>query len=147
MKNKLSKDLSISRWLITIPTLFYGIVPPIVDFTETHVFHPDWTAHSRLHMVWLLVTNSALALLSIYLMWFRVREPRFNISVAGLIGVCIFIGFLIAAGSSSLYGGSLSDSGGVPPIGGIDSNVLAFIPSFFMVAIGLLWLLKSKDIS
>ena len=145
MKNKLSKDVNISRWLITIPTLFYGIVPPIVDFTETHVFHPDWTTHSRLHMVWLLVTNSALALFSIYLMWFRAREPIFNIKVAGLIGICIFIGFLIAASLSSLYGGSLSDSGGVPPIAGIDSNLLAFIPAFFMVSIGLLRLLRSKD--
>lgn len=145
MKNELNKRVKIARWLITIPTLFYGIVPPIVDFTETHVFHPDWTPHSRLHMVWLLVTNSALALFSIYLMWLRTREPIFNINVAGFIGVCIFIGFLIAASLSSLYGGSLSDSGGVPPIAGIDSNLLAFIPAFFMVFIGLLCLFRAKD--
>lgn len=44
----------VGRLLMTVATLMYSLVPVVVDFTETHVFHPDWTPHARFHMVWLL---------------------------------------------------------------------------------------------
>ena len=53
------------RVLMTVATLLYGVLPPLVDLTETHVFHPGWTPHARMHMVWLLGTNSAIAVLAL----------------------------------------------------------------------------------
>lgn len=60
----LSRPAKISRWLITIATVCYGFIPPLVDLSATHVFHPAWTPHARLHPVWQLATNSGLALLA-----------------------------------------------------------------------------------
>ena len=68
MTTKLEGPLSISRVLITIATLVYGVIPVLVDISETHAFHPDWPPHARFHMVWLLGTNSTLAVLTLYLM-------------------------------------------------------------------------------
>ena len=52
-----SKSVLAGRILMILGTLMYGAIPPFVDLTETHVFHPEWTPHSRMHMVWLLGTN------------------------------------------------------------------------------------------
>ena len=69
MTTDISGSLRASRLLITIATLCYGIIPLLVDLTETHTFHPDWPPHARFHMVWLLGTNTSLAVLSLILMW------------------------------------------------------------------------------
>lgn len=109
---------------MTLATLVYGLIPPIVDFTETHVFHPEWTPHSRMHMVWLLVTNSSLAALSLNYLWRQGNAA--GIRMAGILGLCVYGGFMISVATIPLYGGALSDRGGVPPVFGIDANIITF---------------------
>lgn len=140
MTTSITGSLRTSRVLITIVTLMYGIIPPLVDLTETHVFHPDWTPHARFHMVWLLATNSGLAILALYLMWMSRLEVQFRIKASGVIGLIVLGGFFVSALTSHVYGGSLVDPvGGVPPIMGIDANLVIFSPMLAMVMIGL-WL-------
>ncbi len=61
-----SKSVLAGRILMTLATFMYGAIPPFVDLTETHVFHPEWTPHSRMHMVWLLGTNTSIAVLAYF---------------------------------------------------------------------------------
>ena len=139
----LSRPAKISRWLITIATLVYGFIPPLVDLTETHVFHPDWMPHARLHAVWQLATNSGLALLALYLMWIRSDNTLLRLRMAGLIGLCVYAGFFVSALTHPLFGGALADEqGGVPTVMGIYGNVMAFTPMLMLVIIGL-WLSRS----
>ena len=126
----------IGRVLMSLATLVYGVIPPIVDLTETHVFHPDWTPHSRLHMVWLLGTNSAIAVLALYLLWFHKANRAFGVRLAGTLGLCVYGGFWLSASTASLYGGAVSDKGGVPPIMGIDANVLVFSIALLVLLVG-----------
>ena len=131
-----SKSVLSGRILMTLATLIYGVLPPFVDLTETHVFHPEWTPHSRLHMVWLLGTNSAIAFLALYFLWFHKVNSAFGVRLAGILGLCVFGGFWLSATSTSLYGGSLSDKGGVPPILGMDANILIFSLALFILLAG-----------
>ncbi len=139
----LSRSANISRWLITVATLVYGFIPPIVDLTATHVFHPDWMPHARLHAVWQLATNSGLALLAFYLLWIRSSNGLLRIRMAGLIGLCVYGGFFVSALTHPLFGGALADEqGGVPTVMGLYGNVIAFTPMLMLVIIGL-WLSRS----
>lgn len=131
-----SKSVLIGRVLMTLATLIYGVLPPFVDLTETHVFHSEWTPHSRLHMVWLLGTNSAIALLALYFLWLHKANSAFGVRLAGILGLCVFGGFWISATSISFYGGALSDKGGVPPILGMDANILIFSLALFVLLAG-----------
>jgi hypothetical protein len=138
MTTKLEGPLSISRVLITIATLVYGVIPLLVDISETHAFHPDWPPHARFHMVWLLGTNSTLAVLALYLMWISKIEGAVRARIAGLIGLCVYGGFIISTVTRKLYGGALVDSvGGVPPVMGMDANLLVFLPMLGLVLLGL----------
>ena len=125
--------------LMTVATLFYGVLPPFVDLTETHVFHPEWTPHSRLHMVWLLGTNSAIAVLALYFLWLHRANRAAGVRLAGILGLCVFGGFWLSASTISLYDGALSDKGGVPPIMGMDANILVFSFALLLLLVG--WLL------
>ena len=139
----LSRPAKISRWFITIATLVYGFIPPLVDLTETHVFHPDWMPHARLHAVWQLATNSGLALLALYLMWIRSDSTLLRLRMAGLIGLCVYAGFFVSALTHPLFGGALADEqGGVPTVMGLYGNVMAFTPMLILIISGL-WLSRS----
>lgn len=139
----LSRSANISRWLITVATVVYGLIPPIVDLTATHVFHTDWMPHARLHAVWQLGTNSGLALLALYLLWVNSNNELLRIRIAGLIGLCVYAGFFVSALTHPLFGGALADEqGGVPTAMGLYGNVIAFTPMLTLIVIGL-WLSRS----
>jgi hypothetical protein len=145
MATIITGSLSVSRILITIATLVYGVIPLLVDLTETHVFHPDWTPHARFHMVWLLSTNSVFAILALYLMWISHLDVRTRVRAGGIIGLCVLGGFFLSTLTIGLYGGSLVDPvGGVPPIMGMDANLVVFSPMLLIVVIGL-WLSRRGD--
>ena len=135
-----SRVFVIGRILMTVATLIYGVIPPFVDLTETHVFHQDWTPHSRMHMVWLLGTNSSLAVIALFFLWLYKKDRAFGIRLAGLLGLCVYGGFMLSAATTSLYGGSLSDKGGVPPIMGMDANIFGFSLGLLVLVLG--WILS-----
>ena len=136
----LSRPARTSRWLITIATVVYGLIPPLVDLSQTHVFHPDWTPHARLHAVWQLGTNSGLALLALYLMWFKGDYDLRRIRIAGLIGLLVYGGFFVSALTHPLFGGGLgAEQSGVSTLMSLYGNVIVFTPMLVLVIIGL-WL-------
>ena len=79
-----------------------------------------------------------LAVLALYLMWISKIEGAVRVRVAGLIGLCVYGGFIISTVTRKLYGGALVDSvGGVPPVMGVDANLLVFLPMLSLVLLGL----------
>jgi hypothetical protein len=138
----ISRTVLPGRIIMTIATMMYGIVPPLVDLTETHVFHPDWTPHARMHMVWLLGTNTSIAMVALYVLWLHQTSLILRVRLAGVLGLCVYGGFILSASTTSLYDGSLSDAGGVPPIIGMDANILVFSLALLLLLAG--WLLASK---
>lgn len=123
----------IAKVLITLATLVYGFVPLVVDLSDTHVFHPDWTPHARLHMVWLLGTGASLALLSLYLLWVRNQ-----LVLSAMLGLCVMAGFWLAVLSRGLYGGSLTEAGGVEMTTlGVEGNSFAFSVVLALLVAGL----------
>ncbi|SVA40347.1 uncharacterized protein METZ01_LOCUS93201 [marine metagenome] len=131
---------NISRWLITIATVVYGLIPPLVDLDQTHVFHSDWTPHARLHAVWQLGTNSGLALLALYLMWPKRNNDLLRTRIAGLIGLLVYGGFFVSALTRQLFGGELAaQQGASSTFMELYGNVIVFAPMIILVTIGL-WL-------
>lgn len=129
--------IRIARILIIIPTLWYGFIPPIVDFSESHVFHQDWTGHARFHMVWLLTSNFLLCITALIFLFKNIPNKIIGTRIAGLISLSVYLGFFFSAFTMNLYKGSLSDSNGMDPIMGIDGNLLVFSPLTLFVIIGL----------
>ena len=119
------RELRLARWLVSVPAAMFGAIPLVVDLSETHVLHPDWPPHARLHTLWLICTNAGIAGVAAHLLWSGGLEAG-RVRLAALLGVCVIGGFWIAVLTRPLYGGALGDPGGVPQLGGIDTNAAVF---------------------
>lgn len=112
----------VPKILVTFATLTYGLAVPILEINATHVFNPDWPAHARLHEVWQLATNSAFAVLALWLVWARGR-----IGPPVAIGLLVTGGFFFAYAIQDLYGGSMKYVDGSEKTAlGINVGVLGF---------------------
>jgi len=127
----------IAAVLLTLTAIIYGIIPLIVDISPTHILHPAWSPHARFHVVWQISIGSGMALLSVLLIWWPGPQWRLRLKIAALLGCIVLAGFVVAALTRNLYGGAFTEPGGVPPVGGIDANVLAFTPTIAIQLLGL----------
>ncbi len=120
-------DLKIARGLITLPAAFLVVVPPIADLNASHVGHPLWTPHARLHTVWLLSTNCLVALIALIHLWSANPLKATRLRHALWLTATILAGFFIATATRSLYGGALSDETGIEAtFAGLNPNLVAF---------------------
>jgi hypothetical protein len=127
-----------AKILITVPVLMFTVLPPLVDFGESHVRHPDWTRHARFHTAWMVLENSMLGLLALALIWYQGTNTK--LLIAGGISTLVLGGFMLATLLMPLYSGALSDPGpGKAPheSGGIDLNLAVFGVGFILSLAGL----------
>ncbi len=114
---------------MTLAIAVFTFIPPLADLaTDTHVFHPGWMPHARVHTVWLLGLTSSVGVLALYLLWFRKIDSEFSESLAGVLGAIVYGSFFLSALTIGLYGGALSDhEGGIgQTIIGLDLNLFTF---------------------
>jgi hypothetical protein len=95
---------------------------------KTHLLHPRWPGHARLHLLWASASQLAVAGLALWLMWSDSSEPVFRYRLAAMIGLCMTSGFGIAVSFRKTYRGTLHDPDGIPPIAGkVDGNLIAVL--------------------
>jgi TRAP-type C4-dicarboxylate transport system permease small subunit len=112
----------IEKILVSVGVIFYALVVPFFEISDTHVFNPEWGAHAKLHEVWQLATNCLIGIFSIWLIWVK-KE----ILSASILTMFITLGFMIAYYSRESYGGSMVLSNGTEKlVAGINIGVLGF---------------------
>ncbi len=98
---------TLARLLATIGLLFIAIALPVLEISPTHVFNESWPPHARFHEVWQLWTNTGIAILGLWLIWWRGRT-----CLAAVLGMFMIGGALAALVLSPLYGGAVTYEGG-----------------------------------
>lgn len=83
-----------------------GLIP-FLEISDSHLINPDWPAHARLHDAWQLMTNGALSILALALVW-KGSAPKIGLGIVLIIS----ISFLLSLISGRLYGGSMLNSNG-----------------------------------
>ena len=130
-----------SKSLTTICLILGSIIPIIVDTGHTHLFNVDWDEHSRVHEVWRLVTNLSIAVVGLYILWFK------NYSfLPAILSTCIIFGFFIAIISMPLYDGlAIGEGIQEPNPFGIPANIFLFMLIGTLQFISILILLKKEN--
>ncbi|PCJ22456.1 MAG: hypothetical protein COA96_14340, partial [SAR86 cluster bacterium] len=127
--------ITLAKILLTIAAIQLGVIPPIVDFSTSHVFNLDWAPHAKLHMVWLLTTGGLLSVYVWVLLWLPAKHSFQRLRHACVPGWVVLTGFFVAAVFRDSYGGSLADPGADIEIMGISGNVISFsIAAIFQAA-------------
>ena len=120
-----------------------GILPILVDVNTSHLLNPDWDSHARVHEAWRLSTNFLVFSLVIYLLWSKNKEI-----LAGLLSLCIHLGFVIAAILMPIYGGEPVGEGiPEPEILMVPFNVFFFGSMCFLQGIVLMTAVKNNNLS
>ena len=129
-----------SKYLTTICLILGSIIPIIVDTSHTHLFNVDWDEHSRVHEVWRLVTNLSIAVVGLYILWFK--NYTF---LPAILSTCIIFGFFIAVITMPLYDGlAIGEGIQEPNPFGIPANIFLFMIIGTLQFISILILLKKK---
>lgn len=131
----------IAKVLLTIAAIQYGVIPILVDFSDTHVFHADWPPHARFHLVWLLAIGGILAGYVIANVWIFSSNRLAVLRPISLLGCIVLSAFFLAAIFRSQYGGSITDAIEPHDILGVNANIFSFaIASVFQItAVAILW--------
>ncbi|MBV1878770.1 MAG: hypothetical protein KUG79_14105 [Pseudomonadales bacterium] len=130
---------TLGKLFMTLAIAVFTFIPPLADLaTDTHVFHPGWMPHARVHTVWLLGLTSSVGLLALYLLWFRKVDTYFNENLAGILGAAVYGSFFLSSLTAQLYGGALSDHGdGIEQtIIGLNLNVFTFGVATIFLGLG-----------
>lgn len=115
-----------ARAILTViaVVLFFG--PLLRDSNASHLTHPDWPGHARLHFMWAISFMFCSGLANLYYLW---RGPP----ELGAIRLCcvwqaasLLGGFWTAVALADVYGGTIRDPEHHLTIFGINENVLVF---------------------
>jgi hypothetical protein len=113
-----------------------------MDLNRTHASHPQWLGHARFHVVWQTSTAVALAMVEVALLCCAGPLESARFYLAAVLAAAPMIGFFAALFARRLYGGTLSDPGGIPPARfgfrgreiRVDMNLVAEIAGIVTVA-------------
>jgi len=96
-----------TRAVIIINTLIFILVIPYLEISATHLYNPDWPGHARLHEAWQLISNSALALFAVSLLW-KNRYLMLSLTISFILSSSFVVAFLL----QNFYGGTMKHSDG-----------------------------------
>lgn len=113
---------------------FFG--PAVRDTDASHLLHPDWVGHARIHLAWLLGFMVLSGLANLWLIWGR-RPVLESLRLSALWQSCNLGGFWLAVFFDPVYDGEITVPGVHTHIFGYDENVFAF--SVFTLIMAGVW--------
>lgn len=123
------------RVALTLTALeFFG--PAVRDTDVSHLLHPDWVGHARIHLAWLLGFMVLSGIANLYFIWGR-RPVVESLRLSALWQSCNLGGFWIAVAFDPIYEGEITVPGVHTHIFGYDENVFAF--SVFTLIMLAVW--------
>ena len=133
-----TENFFIAKILLTIISIGFGTITPLIDFNESHATNPLWTGHARFHLVWQVNAMILTAFLCLILLWFF--DSFFNILIVVFLNYLWIFSFLATSLGIKLFDGEFNDINGVPPIIGnifgksfeIDRNIQAISGVFII---------------
>ena len=137
----------ISKILISLIFLGFGLVAPLIDFNESHATNPLWTGHARFHLVWQVSAMILTSIIAFLLLWFF--ESFISLIIVFSLAYVWIFSFFASLVSMKIYDGKLNDINGVPPIEInlasrkilIDRNVQAISGAFLVSTYSLVLIL------
>ena len=141
------QNIFIAKVLLTLISIGFALITPLIDFNESHATNPLWTGHARFHLVWQVNAMILSAFLSLYLIWFV--GDLFSLGLVFCITYLWVIAFALTMVSMPIYDGELNDINGVPPLRNtffgktieIDRNVQAISGVFILCTYSLILVL------
>lgn len=109
-------SLSIPRELLVAFCCLQALATAALDLNRTHATNPQWTGHARFHLVQQTASIALLAVLEVFLILTGGPLQRQRFYLAATLAAIPLLGFCAAWVGRHMYGGTLSDPNGIPPL-------------------------------
>lgn len=77
-----------SRLLFSFVAIVTAVGAHLADFSDTHIFNPDWSGHAKYHTGHTMALSVALGFLTLFFAWRRSGDPATNLmATAGFASV------------------------------------------------------------
>lgn len=106
----------LARVLLAVFCFLQSAATIALDLNRTHAAHPQWLGHARFHVVWQTAGVVLLCLFAIAVIWAPGPLEPERFYAAALLACLPMLAFFAALATRGLYGGTLSDPGGIPPL-------------------------------
>jgi len=106
----------VARLMVSAIAGGQGVLPLFIDLNRTHATNPLWPGHARFHVVWQAFTGLPSSAIAIALIWWPGTALRERFYLAALLTATSLAGFLVAALSRPLFGGTFHDANGIQPV-------------------------------
>jgi hypothetical protein len=119
------KRLFWAKILVSLALTAYVLLPPLVDFGDSHIASQHWTPHARLHLAWTLYGNILALPIMLWAIWSRrLFGTARSVRLMAYLGLAFTMGFFIAGAFSHKLGADYHDPGHERLIFGIDTNLV-----------------------
>jgi hypothetical protein len=105
-----------ARCLLALLCGAQGVGTLVIDLNRTHAANPRWTGHPRFHLVWQAVSYALLSLLEVALILMPGPLPNKRFYLAAILAGIPMLSFMAAFFSRKIYGGTLINPNGIPPM-------------------------------
>jgi len=106
----------VARVALSTLCALQGLATVAIHCNRTHATNPSWTGHARYHVVWQSASVALMSVVELSLVWSRGPWEREAFYLASVLAAMSPLGFMAAFVSRRMYGGSLFDPNGVPPL-------------------------------
>jgi Family of unknown function (DUF6640) len=105
----------VARVIFSVIAIAISVGPMFADFNKTHATNPLWTPHARFHVVWQVLTQTGVSIISLTLIWMPSPDQMTHIWIAVCLNYVWLASFYTTLASMRLFEGSLKDVNGIKP--------------------------------
>ena len=139
----------IAKVALSVLLFVQAVATVVIDFNRTHATNPSWTGHARFHLVWQSVTVVLMSLLGFVLVCNTGPYESQRFYLGALLAPLSPLSFLIAFFSRRVFGGTLYDQNGIPPVHlnrdgsgpAIDLNLVAVVGALALL-LAIIWIFR-----
>lgn len=120
------RSVRLARALLTAITVVLCFGPIARDSNSSHLTHPEWPGHARLHFMWALGFMACSGAVLLHLLWRRPPTREDLRLCCAWLAADLLGGFWAAVALADAYGGVVRDPAHHATILGVNENVLVF---------------------
>ena len=138
--------LGLARVALSSLCALQGLATLAIHCNRTHATNPSWPGHARYHVVWQSATVALMSVVELWLIWSAGPWRRGGFYLASLLAALSPLGFMAAFVSRRMFGGTLFDPNGVPPLRMKIRGVVRSVDMNFVVVTAALIALVAIDL-
>jgi len=123
------------KWLIALVALSTIVLPFVADYSETHIFNPNWSGHAKFHNAQAMTMGAVAGLMALWAIWIKKGDLLTRLLFATLLTSIYWLGQIGAAFFPGIAYFDPNSTEKAPVIFGVEI-IQPYLAAFFVLLVG-----------